>query len=40
MTRNYDEAGRVGPERIAAQCRNVAPFAEKNICWEALYFHL
>ena len=28
------------PERIAAQCRNVAPFAEKNICWEALYFHL
>lgn len=27
-------------ERIRQQCRAVAPFAEKCICWEALYFDL
>ena len=28
------------PERIRQQCRAVAPFAEKCVCWEALYFDL
>jgi hypothetical protein len=28
------------PERIVQQCRTVAPYVEKCICWEALYFDL
>ena len=28
------------PERIVQQCRTVAPYVEKCICWEALYFEL
>lgn len=28
------------PERIIEQCRNVTPYVQKCICWEALYFDL